>query len=263
MREHEKLTLPAHGGRGEWIVKVDSSRFPQVVQNEYAVLQWARSAGFEVPECHLLPVTALPVPLREYAGDNQEVLVVSRYDRAGQRRIHQEDFAQVVGLPPSHKYDQVTYEQCAALVLNVVGEQAYYEFVARLVFVIASGNVDAHLKNWSLLYLDGIRPSLTPLYDQVATVAWPELPPKLALKFAGTRELLRIDAKAFERLGARSGGDAKRVAAMLQSTLERIVEGWRAADIAQLLPTKHAGALRSYWLRAPLLKSAAAGIFGP
>lgn len=261
VREHDRLTLAAHGGRGEWIVKLDSSRFPRVVQNEFAVLEWARASGFDVPACQLMPVTALPLPLREHAGDSAHVLAVSRYDRAGQRRIHQEDFAQVVGLPPSHKYDQITYEQCAALVLNILGESGYHEFVARLVFMIASGNVDAHLKNWSLLYPDGVRPSLTPMYDQVATIAWPELPPKLALKFAGTRELLRIDERAFTRLAERSGGDPKKTASTVLATLDRIVGGWRSARIGDLLPDSHAAALRTYWLRAPLLKDVVLGLF--
>ena len=33
------------------------------------------------------------------------------------------------------------------------------------------GNVDAHLKNWALIYPDGITPRLAPLYDPVCVTA--------------------------------------------------------------------------------------------
>jgi serine/threonine-protein kinase HipA len=261
IREHEKLTLPAHGARGEWIVKLDSSRFPRVVENEYATLEWARASGFDVPSCHLSSVAVLPEALRNYAGESKHVLVVERYDRIGQLRLHQEDFAQVTGLAPSLKYDHVTYAQCAALVRNIVGDAGYHEFIARLTFVVASGNADAHLKNWSLLYRDGVAPELTPLYDQVATVAWPDLVFRLALKFPGTRDFVRVDEDAFTRLAERAGASPKATVATVQHAVERIVSGWRAAHVLDVLPSAHATALRGYWLRAPLLRRYAGELF--
>jgi serine/threonine-protein kinase HipA len=261
IRDNEKLTLPAHGARGEWIVKLDSSRFPRVVENEFATMEWARASGFDVPELHLMAINALPEPLQNYAGESKNVLAVARYDRVGQTRIHQEDFAQVVGLPPSMKYDQIGYSQCAALIRNLVGDSGYQEFIARLTFVIASGNADAHLKNWSLLYQDGVVPSLTPLYDQVATVAWPELVFKLALKFAGTREFLQVDESAFTRLATRAGADPRSTIITVRHAIERIVSGWRASHASEILPVSHAAALRAYWLRAPLFTPLASDLF--
>ena len=254
MRDHEKLTLPARGARGEWIVKLDSSGFPRVIENEFATLQWARAAGFDVPACYLLPLTTLPEPLRKYSGESKHVLAIERYDRVGQRRIPQEDFAQIVGLAPSLKYDQITYAQCAAIVRNVVGEVGYHEFISRLTFIVASGNADAHLKNWSLLYPDGVRPVLTPLYDQVATVAWPDVAFKLALKFAGARDFLQVSEDAFARLAVRAGADPRATVATMNAALARIVAAWRTASISDALPAGHAAALRAYWLRSPLLK---------
>lgn len=261
IRDNEKLTLPAHGARGEWIVKLDSSRFPRVVENEFATMEWARASGFEVPELYLMGISALPEALQNYAGKSTSVLAVARYDRFGQTRIHQEDFAQVVGLQPSLKYDQVTYGQCAALVRNIIGEAAYHEFITRLTFVIASGNADAHLKNWSLLYKDGVVPVLTPLYDQVATVAWPELVFKLALKFAGTREFLQIDEAAFSRLATRAGADPRATVTTVRRAIDRIVSGWRESHASEILPSPHAAALRNYWLRAPLFTPFASDLF--
>jgi serine/threonine-protein kinase HipA len=254
LREAEKLTLPAHGQRGEWIVKLDSSRFPQVAENEFAVLEWARASGFEVPECHLQPASSLSQALRPYAIPGTSVLVIRRYDREGSRRIHQEDFAQVVNLPPRLRYDLISYEQCAGLVRTIVGEDAYFEFIRRLVFVVASGNTDAHLKNWSLVYPDSVNAELSPLYDQVCTIAWEEMPRTLALKLAGRKSLLQIEEATFSRLAEKAGGDIGRTLSTVSEALQRIAESWRNSDIQRLMPPGHVAALRDYWERAPLLK---------
>jgi len=61
LRDPERITLPASNQDGEWIVKLGSVRFPFTVENEYAIMQWAMSAGFDVPECHLQDVTTVRV----------------------------------------------------------------------------------------------------------------------------------------------------------------------------------------------------------
>jgi serine/threonine-protein kinase HipA len=254
LREGEKLTLPVQGQSGDWIVKIDSSRFPHVVENEFAMLEWARAAGFEVPECHLEPSKALASVLRVHASSDRNVLVIRRYDREGARRIHQEDFAQVVGLPPELKYDHVTYEQLARLVKGIAGPDAYLEFVRRLAFMVASGNTDGHLKNWSLVYPDGVRGVLSPLYDQVCTIAWPELKPELALKFAGSKNLMQVDERSFERLAVRAGDDADRTVSTLHESLERIASAWRESAVSRIMPPDHVTALQDYWSRSPLLR---------
>jgi serine/threonine-protein kinase HipA len=254
LREAEKLTLPVHSQRGDWIVKLDSARFPQLVENELAVLEWARAAGFEVPECQALPVSVLSPALQTYAIPETNVLVIRRYDRDGRARIHQEDFAQVTSLPPRLKYDQVSYEQCALLAREIVGEDAYFEFVCRLAFMMASGNTDAHLKNWSLVYPDEITPRLAPLYDQVCTIAWEDVPRTLALRFSGRKHLLEVDEEAFARLARKIHADEGQTLAVLRATLQLIAEAWREAGIDQLMPPRHAAVLREYWKASRLLR---------
>lgn len=254
LREGDKLTLPVQGQSGDWIVKIDSSRFPHVVENEFAMLEWARSAGFEVPECHLEPSSSLSPALRGHANLDRNVMVIRRYDREGDRRIHQEDFAQVVGLPPELKYDHVTYEQLARLVREIAGPDAYLELVRRLAFMVASGNTDAHLKNWSLIYPDRVRAALSPLYDQVCTIAWPELKPELALKFTGSKNLMQLDERSFERLAAKAGDEAGRTLSTLRDSLKQIALAWRGSIAPAIMPPDHIAALRDYWSRSPLLR---------
>lgn len=255
LRESEKVTLPVHGQLGDWIVKLDSRRFPRLVENEYATMEWARAAGFQVPECQVVSPEVLPPSLRPFAPDGTSVFMIRRYDRDGQRRIHQEDFAQLVGLPPSLKYEQITYEGCALLVRQIVGQEGYLEYVRRLAFMVVSGNVDAHLKNWSLVYPDDIRAELSPLYDQVATTAWPdEITLRWALKFAGTKDPYQIDTSAFARLATRAGGDAKVTLRMVEQTIDEIMSVWNTSIASEVMPPEHTARLREYWNRVPLLK---------
>ncbi|HYR08319.1 MAG TPA: HipA domain-containing protein [Longimicrobium sp.] len=255
LREQEKITLPVHGQLGDWIVKLDSRRFPGLVENEFATMEWARAAGLQVPECQIASLEILPPALRSYAPDGTNVFLIRRYDRDGKRRIHQEDFAQLVNLPPALKYEQVTYEGCAKLVQQIVGPAGYRELVRRLAFMVASGNMDAHLKNWSLLYPDDISAVLSPLYDQVATIAWPdETTRELALKFAGTKDPFRVDIAAFARLAEKSGGDVKETIRIVQETIERTAAAWSTSVASEAMPREHAERLREYWSRASLVK---------
>jgi len=256
LRDADKITLPVHGAGGEWIVKLDSPRYPHLPQNEYATLQWARAAGFEVPECHLESVELLDLRLREFAQPDSHVLLIQRYDRTATTRIHQEDFAQVVNQVPDLKYDHVKYEQCAALVLRVAGTDQYFEFIRRLVFVVASGNSDAHLKNWSFIYPDGIHPILSPLYDQVSVIAWPEFAAELSLKLAGVKHLKKIDKDAFARLAKKAGANIEQTLETVSETLGRIHDAWQnTLNVKQLFPSSHAEALEKYWKQSQLMKA--------
>jgi serine/threonine-protein kinase HipA len=254
LRDPEKIALPAHDQRGDWIVKLDSARFPNVVENEFAVMEWARSSGFDVPECHLQEVRTLSEVMRVHGLPGTKVFVIRRYDRERNRKVHQEDLAQVAGLSPLRKYDHLRYEQCAYLVGQIVGRSGYTEFIRRLAFVIASGNADAHLKNWSLVYPDGIQATLAPLYDQVSTIAWPDVPSELALKLAGTKNWFQIDLERFGRLAELAREDPKSTMSVVTEALEKIVMGWNVSSARDIMPRKHIEALRDFWRRVPLLR---------
>lgn len=257
LREGDKLTLPARGRGGEWIVKFDSPAYPQLPENEFSMLEWARSAGFEVPECHLQDLDDVVGFPRRFAPAGR-VLVIRRYDRSSVGRIHQEDFAQAVGLPPKEKYGQVQYEVMARLVRRFIDEDAVDELIRRLVFVIASGNNDAHLKNWSFIYPDRIQARWSPLYDQVATVAWRVPDRELALKLAGVKEFHRIDRSAFERFAQKTQIETRRVFDQLDETVQRLREVWHDVKAGLPLPPHHAEALREHWRSVPLLRAAGA-----
>lgn len=254
LREPDRITLPASNQDGEWIVKLGSARFPFTVENEYAMMQWAMSAGFDVPECYLQDASTVSSSLKKHTDFGNHVFVIRRYDRHEGLRIHQEDFAQVANLRPQLKYDHIKYEQCGGLVKQLLGCEAYYEFIRRLTFVIASGNADAHLKNWSFLYLNKQQPSLAPMYDQVCTIAWPELSSELALKLAGTKNWFALELERFELLAKRAGADPIKTTQTVQETLIQLVDAWNSSQASTLLPLPHLKRLQDFWGRVPLLR---------
>ena len=173
LRGERGFTLPVNGLGGKWIVKLPSPNFPKVPENEYATMLWAKASGISVPDLELVEVkdiAGLPTAARDFP-DNL-ALAVRRFDRLEQnRRVHMEDFAQILGLYPHEKYSR-NYETLANLILSMTGEAGLDAFIHQLVFVIISGNNDAHQKNWSLIYPNGVSAELSPAYDLVSTIQW-------------------------------------------------------------------------------------------
>jgi serine/threonine-protein kinase HipA len=261
LRKGEKLTAPVQEQAGDWIAKFDSPSFPHLPENEYSILEWARTAGFDVPKCHLHavgdldPDSELLGVVRRIVAEGTKVLAIRRYDRGSAGRVHQEDFAQVVGLPPALKYEHIRHEDMAILVQQLIGEEAIEEYVRRLVLAIATGNGDAHLKNWSLVYPDRIRPAWSPLYDQVATVAWRAPARELALKLGGVKAFVRIDRRTFDRFAERAGIDRSCLASWIDETLDRLQQAWRKCHRELPLEPSHRKAIENHWQQVPLLKA--------
>lgn len=228
------LTIPARGEGGDWIVKLPGD-LPDLPENEAAVLDWAHAAGIEVPEHRLVEIGRIArLPIEYPKGDT--ALAVRRYDRAPEGRIHQEDFAQVLGKPTGEdaKYEG-NYETLGAVVLARAGLDDFRALVRRLVFVVLSNNGDAHLKNWSLTYPDGVRPRLAPAYDFVFVGAYEGHGRRLALKLNGTRRFEEIRAAAFRGFAERV---LLRVAAIVSAPppLDPAdVEAWAREDAARAL----------------------------
>lgn len=254
IREEDKLTLPARDQSGEWIVKFDSPSFPHLPENEFSMLEWARSAGFDVPSVELLHIENVAGFPRRFAPPGSRVLTIRRYDRTPEGRVHQEDFAQAVGLPPSLKYEQVTSEIMARLAARFIDDEGAEEFVRRLIFVIACGNNDAHLKNWSMIYPDRIRARWSPLYDQVATVAWPAPDRALSLKLAGAKEFHRIDRRTIERFASKAEMSLARVLELVNETLCELRDSWGELGTDLPLTVEHREAIRRHWQEVPLLR---------
>ncbi|AGQ03673.1 type II toxin-antitoxin system HipA family toxin [Alteromonas mediterranea] len=171
------LTIPATGQGGSWIVKLPSSRFDAVPENEYSMMELARMLGMDVPETQLLPINQIaniPDGIGKYGDSfkNAQAFVIKRFDRADDQAVHIEDFAQVFGVYPQDKYKKASMRNIAQVIGIEGQDEDIAEFTRRLVFNTLIGNADMHLKNWSVIYKDKRTASIAPAYDFVSTIPY-------------------------------------------------------------------------------------------
>lgn len=227
-RENDRgLTIPVSGTGGDWIVKLPDGRFEGVPENEFATMLWAKESGLNVPPTRLVPVKdigGLPPHIGNFS--KKMAYAVQRFDRGeGGARIHIEDFAQVLGVYPEEKYKKYNYETIANVLLALDGERGIIDFVRQIVFVMASGNGDAHLKNWSLIYHDGINAQLAPAYDLVSTIQYMS-EDRLALNFARSKEWGDISSDGFSRLARKIGWSEKKVLDIMDQAVAGVLAAW-------------------------------------
>ena len=198
----EAVALPAPGQATTHILKPPISRFAATTENETFVMRLAAAIGLDV------------APAKARTVQDRTFLLVQRYDRASGadgivRRIHQEDFCQALGVPPETKYASEggpTFKDCFALLRRVAARPAVdvLKLLDAVIFNVIAGNADAHGKNFSILY-DAEGPRLAPLYDLLATVAYPDLSPKFAMKIGKRATLAELDAKGWAAFAADAG----------------------------------------------------------
>lgn len=181
VREGRRYVVRRHGEAGSFILKLPSTRHPDLVANEFMGYQLCAALGLRCADAVVIAREDAELPEEVPFG---EVLAVRRFDRAeGGVRIHMEEFAQALQYEPRQKYGRSLTGDYAAMLrvldrLSARPALDVQEFVRRFVAFILFGNVDAHLKNWALVYPDGVTPSLAPLYDPVCVTAFFEgLPP--------------------------------------------------------------------------------------
>ena len=191
------LTIPTKGMGGLWIVKLPSSRFAGVPENEYSMMELARLVGIDVPSINLINVKDIeniPAGIGEMKG---RAFAIKRFDRLEDGSfVHIEDFAQVFDVYPKNKYKKASAANVAQVIGAESDEKDISEFIRRLVFNTLIGNADMHLKNWSLIYPDKRSAKLSPAYDFVSTIPYLE-DGKVALNFSRTK---RFDEFTFDEL---------------------------------------------------------------
>jgi len=215
----DRVALPAPGQPTTHILKPGISRLPNTTENEALAMMLAAAVGLPVA-----PVAARTVGGRPY-------LLVTRYDRrfdaGGQaHRLHQEDFCQALGIPPERKYAseggptfKIGFDLLRRATTRPAG--AVLAFLDAAIFNLIVGNADAHGKNFSLLY-QGNEMSLAPFYDILATVAYPELSPKLAMKLAKRDTIDEIGPTAWDAFADEIGLPASFVRRRVKELAEEV-----------------------------------------
>ena len=196
------VALPVHGQPTTHILKPPIQRFAGTTENEAFVMRLAAAVGLDVAS-----VEARVVRDRTF-------LLVERYDRSvdsegGVRRVHQEDFCQALAFAPERKYASEggpTLKDCFALLRRIAMRPAVdvLKLLDAVIFNLIAGNADAHGKNFSILH-DETGPRLAPLYDLLATVAYPQLSPGLAMKIGKRSTLGTMNIRGWARFAADAG----------------------------------------------------------
>lgn len=265
MYSNRKRTLRLAGTRDDLavIVKTPDAVHPHACENEYTVMSWAQAAGIALPQISLEPVASLEGLPSRLGFLGEFAYVIERYDRSHGARIHQEDMCQVLDRPPTPegKYRGSSYEEVARVLCGIADRDAVAslrEYVRRLVFMVACGNGDAHLKNWSLLYPDGIHAELSPAYDLMATIVYPQYAEdKLALPLNGTQNSAAVSRRSFRGVARLAELDEAQVLAWVQEDVERTLTAWYGPVQYILkthdLPDGFAELLQAHMGRVPLL----------
>jgi serine/threonine-protein kinase HipA len=229
-REGKALVLPMTGRDGNWIVKLPDDRFPQVPENEYSMLGWARLAGVDVPRTELFRGDQLEGLPKGLINDTELAFGIERFDRVNGGRIHQEDFAQVREVSVDSKYDNASYSGLGRIIRRIC-EPGIDEYVRRLVAIVIMGNVDAHLKNWTVRYPDGRTARLSPAYDFMSVSAYnelgyAELEPALAFAINGAHLPETVTLRSFRSMANNAGIDEQRVLDVATRSISAFLETW-------------------------------------
>ena len=193
-----RMALPLGNTPSTHIIKPEPARFPGLAENEAWCMALARHIGLDAAEVRVEKIGGV------------SCLIASRYDRLPAtsegvaERVHQEDFCQALGYPSSRKYQQEggpSLKECFQLVRewSTTPVLDIRHMLDAVVFAVVTGNADAHGKNHSFLYAKGTR-RMAPLYDQVCTLAWPELSTTLSMKVGSASRLEEVSPEHFKQL---------------------------------------------------------------
>jgi serine/threonine-protein kinase HipA len=234
---------------GDWIIKTPSTKHKDVPLNEYTAMTLASLAGVDIPEIKLVELNKLDsLPLINLP-DEKLAFAIKRFDRENNRRIHMEDFAQVLMKYPYEKYNTANYEQIGRIIheFSADGLTDTQQFARRLLVNILLANGDAHLKNWSLLYSDQITPRLSPAYDIVTTSVYIDGERHYALHLGKTKAWYTASYTNFQSWAKRAGIPWRAIKPHLDDVMEKARSLWPAALKDLPMNKEHHGKLKNHW----------------
>ncbi len=200
------------------ILKPWLERHPTVIYDEEYGNRLARRIGLAQFDTHIETFAGLPA------------LVIERFDRVDGRRVHQEDFNQVLGASGNQKYQEVGGVVSLARVADALSRYAPADDLRRLARMTALsvtiGNLDMHTKNVGLLHPADGTVQLTPAYDQVPLAHAPTADGRMALAINGTYR--HADITRDDLIAEIGSWGIRRAAAVVADTLEELTDALSA-----------------------------------
>ena len=258
-----RICIPMNGSPSTHILKPDTPRLCGSVHNEAFCLTLARR--MKIPTSS---ITTGQAGKRTY-------LLARRYDRADVggrwRRLHQEDYCQALGKPPTAKYESNQTGICGPTLkdmFELTRRHMLPNDIVRLldliIFNVLACNTDAHAKNYSIM-LRGNGASLAPMYDVMCGEVWENVTKNMVQKIGGTRLADQLTGRHWQQLarecGLNPGEVLDRVAALAKSVVaeaemaESEVAAMPAGGHAILYQTRQTIERRALGLLASLYES--------
>ncbi|MCR5227200.1 MAG: HipA domain-containing protein [Eubacterium sp.] len=228
-----KWYLPEGDAPSTHIVKQSHVRLSQIVLNEQLSQLTAKNLGIDVPESFIVNTGE--------GTDGEILFATKRYDRVFDTgryidrfqlpgRLHQEDFAQAMGIPSSKKYEKENSGYMRRM-FDLVRENLSDPIAEGLklwkliCFNFLIGNTDAHIKNYSLLYSDDMkRITLAPAYDIVCTRAY-NLTNEMSFYIGNEIDIDRINRSTFA-IASKDAGLSERIALKI---FDEVADGFEKA----------------------------------
>ncbi|MCD8397904.1 MAG: HipA domain-containing protein [Lachnospiraceae bacterium] len=211
----KKWYLPVGSAPSTHIVKQSHVRLEKIVTNEQLCLRTARKLGLEVPESFVVSF--------DDAKRESVLFATKRYDREFDTegrtingisvpyRLHQEDFAQALGISSAYKYEKTGgnyLEKMVRLLQNYSANPL--EDTLKLwdicIFNYLAGNTDNHLKNLSLLYSRDMKKiRLAPAYDIVSTLIYNSSTETMSIGINDVYNIWNITRDDFQKEAKKAG----------------------------------------------------------
>ena len=210
-----KWYLPVGTAPSTHIVKQSHVRLAGIVTNERLSMLTASKCGIDTAESFIINTGS--------ATESEVLYATKRYDRIFTEgsvrigsllrpfRLHQEDFAQALGIASANKYEKeenhylpMMFEMLRNYSADpIVDQQKLWD---RVIFNYLIGNTDAHIKNFSLLYSPDMRSiRLAPAYDIVSTVVYESSTREMSMKIGQSINIDEVTAESFEKASSDIG----------------------------------------------------------
>ena len=205
-----KWFLPLGAAPSNYIVKQSHIRLGSIVVNEQLCLLTAKKLGIDIPESFIIQTE------KNKTGDSDVLFATKRFDRFSDSyskiinnltvpyRLHQEDFAQALGIKSACKYEKngEHYLKNMFYIIRSYSANPIEDEIKlwrSCVFNFLIGNTDNHIKNYSLVYgkdLHTVR--LAPCYDVVSTKIYENSTNEMSLSINGKLNIEEITRADFE-----------------------------------------------------------------
>jgi serine/threonine-protein kinase HipA len=174
-------------------------------------------------------------------------LLVNRFDRtevSGRwRRLHQEDYCQALGKPPSAKYESnqtgirgPALKDMFELTRRHMSSIDIVHLLDMVVVNVLACNTDAHAKNYAIT-IRGNGASIAPMYDLMCGEIWGNVTKKLAQKVAGKSRGDHLNGGDWQQFARECGLNPRqvldRVGTLAKSAL---AEAEAAASVVAAMP---------------------------